>query len=62
MKVIAGLSLVSVVVGNALSKRNCNGNNCNRQVTGTRAGLLPVSEHTADCSSFQVHTVIPEPV
>jgi hypothetical protein len=42
-------------------QRNCDGNNCAREVTGTRAGLLPVSSRQADCSSFQLTTVIPRP-
>ncbi|KAL9943727.1 hypothetical protein D7B24_000189 [Verticillium nonalfalfae] len=53
MKAAAILSLVSLALGAALEERACAGNNCNRQVTGTRAGLLPLESRRADCSEFQ---------
>jgi hypothetical protein len=40
----------------------CGGDNCARQVTGTRAGLLDIESRKADCTSFQQITVVPEPV
>ncbi len=40
---------------------HCGGDNCARQVTGTRAGLLDIESRKADCTSFQQITVVPEP-
>ncbi|KAK4120012.1 hypothetical protein N657DRAFT_636894 [Parathielavia appendiculata] len=57
---VALLSLVSLVAGAALDARgDCHGNNCNRAVTGTRPGLLPLSERSSSCSSFLLTTVTP---
>ncbi|EEY19849.1 predicted protein [Verticillium alfalfae VaMs.102] len=53
MKAATILSLVSLALGAALEERACAGNNCNRQVTGTRAGLLPLESRRPDCSEFQ---------
>lgn len=40
----------------------CNADNCARAVTGTRSGKMPdVSSRMADCSSFMLATVTPEP-
>ncbi|KAL2755324.1 hypothetical protein ACRALDRAFT_1064517 [Sodiomyces alcalophilus JCM 7366] len=61
MKAAIILSLASLALGSVLEKRACAGNNCNRQVTGTRPGLLPITERQADCSSFMRTTVTPEP-
>lgn len=55
------LSLASLALGSVLEQRACAGNNCNRQVTGTREGLLPITSRQADCSSFQLTTVTPSP-
>ncbi|GKT87686.1 hypothetical protein Ct61P_05536 [Colletotrichum tofieldiae] len=61
MKAAVILSLVSFALGSVLEKRECSGNNCNRQVTGTREGLLPITSRKADCSSFLQATVTPSP-
>ncbi|KAM0330899.1 hypothetical protein ACHAQA_003855 [Verticillium albo-atrum] len=61
MKAAVILSLASLAFGSVFEKRACAGNNCNRQVTGTRAGLLPLTERQADCSSFQLTVVTPSP-
>lgn len=47
---------------NIFDKRNCNGNNCNRAITGTRAGLAASTLRQADCTSFLLTTVTPSPV
>ncbi|RCI17031.1 hypothetical protein L249_3096 [Ophiocordyceps polyrhachis-furcata BCC 54312] len=49
-------SAASVVVGD----NHCGGDNCARQVTGTRGGLIPVESRRADCRSFMRATVVPE--
>jgi len=61
MKFAVALSFVSVALAGVLEPRACAGNNCNRAVTGTRAGLLPFSVRSADCSSFLLTTVTPAP-
>ncbi|KAK2011855.1 hypothetical protein LZ32DRAFT_322671 [Colletotrichum eremochloae] len=61
MKVAVILSLISLALGSVVEKRACAGNNCNRQVTGTREGLLPITSRQADCSSFLKATVTPSP-
>lgn len=61
MKAAMILSLASLALGSVLEQRACAGNNCNRQVTGTREGLLPITSRQADCSSFQLTTVTPSP-
>ena len=63
MKFAVALSFVSLAFGNVLlDKRACAGNNCNRAVTGTRAGLLPLSSRSADCASYLMTTVTPAAV
>ena len=62
MKAAVILTFVASAMASVLQERACAGNNCKRQVTGTRAGLLPVSERQADCSSFQLATVTPDAV
>ncbi|KAL1900914.1 hypothetical protein Sste5346_001975 [Sporothrix stenoceras] len=47
---------------NIFDKRNCNGNNCNRAITGTREGLAASTLREADCTSFLLTTVTPLPV
>ncbi|GAB1312897.1 hypothetical protein MFIFM68171_03107 [Madurella fahalii] len=59
MKVAVALSFVSLAVAAVLEPRHCAGNNCNRAVTGTRPGLLPLTERSAHCSSFLLTTVTP---
>ncbi|KAK4115434.1 hypothetical protein N656DRAFT_775313 [Canariomyces notabilis] len=60
MKLVAALSFVSLAVAAVLEVREgCHGNNCNRAVTGTRDGLLPLTERSASCSSFLLTTVTP---
>lgn len=61
MKAAVILSLVSLAFGSVIEKRECAGNNCNRQVTGTREGLTPLTSRQADCSSFMQATVTPSP-
>jgi hypothetical protein len=60
MKVAAVLSFAAAVMAGALDKRACAADNCARQVTGTREGLLPIESRKADCTSFQKTTVTPE--
>lgn len=63
MKVFAILSFAAVAMAGALEMRaGCNGNNCNRAVTGTGGHLLPSETRKADCSSFQATTVTPDAV
>lgn len=57
MKAAVILSLVAT----ALAAGHCGGDNCARQVTGTRGGLLDITSRKADCTSFQQVTVVPEP-
>ena len=61
MKVAVVLSFAAAAMANAFDKRACNADNCARQVTGTRPGLTPIESRKADCSSFQLTTVHPEP-
>jgi len=61
MKAAMILPLAGLALGSVIEQRNCAGNNCNRQVTGTRAGLLPLAYRSADCSSFMAITVTPTP-
>lgn len=60
MKAAVILSFVAAAVAGIVEKRECSGNNCNRQVTGTRAGLLAITSRQADCTSFQQTTVTPD--
>ncbi|PHH71399.1 hypothetical protein CDD80_5303 [Ophiocordyceps camponoti-rufipedis] len=48
------LALCSTALTSALHGRDshCGGDNCARQVTGTRSGLVPIETRRADCSSF----------
>lgn len=62
MKAAVLLTFVASAMAGLLQERACAGNNCKRQVTGTRAGLLPLTERMADCSSFQATTVVPDAV
>ncbi|KAK4242140.1 hypothetical protein C8A03DRAFT_29725 [Achaetomium macrosporum] len=59
MKLTATLSFVFLAVAAVLEHRHWAGNNCNRAVTGTRQGLLPLASRSADCSSFLLTTVTP---
>ncbi|SPQ27243.1 d0e56a9e-8f06-4ed1-80ce-09b9716eff26 [Thermothielavioides terrestris] len=59
MKLAAALSLVSLAAAAVMEPRHCAGNNCNRAVTGTRPGLLPLASRSLDCSSFLRTTVTP---
>jgi len=64
MKVAAILSFAAAVMASAVNleeRARCGGDNCARQVTGTRPGLTPIESRKADCTSFQTTTVIPEP-
>ncbi|KAK4186100.1 hypothetical protein QBC35DRAFT_283569 [Podospora australis] len=44
-----------------IARGDCHGNNCNRAVTGSRPGLLPVASRSVDCRSFLLTTVTPAP-
>jgi hypothetical protein len=59
MKFAATLSFVSLAAAAALERRHCAGDNCNRAVTGTRDGLLPLTVRSAHCSSFLLTRVTP---
>jgi hypothetical protein len=62
MKAAVVLTFVASAMASVLQERACAGNNCKRAVTGTRAGLLPIESRQADCSSFQLATVVPDAV
>lgn len=62
MKAAVILSLVAAAMAGVLEVRNCAGDNCARQVTGTRDGLSPIESRKADCTSFQTSTVTPDAV
>jgi hypothetical protein len=57
MKAYMILAMASLGLGSVIEQRDCAGNNCNRQVTGTRAGLPALTSRSADCSSFMRVTV-----
>lgn len=59
---VAAILLPFVAASALLDPRNghCGGDNCARQVTGTRDGLSPASSRRTDCSSFMKTTVIPD--
>ncbi|KAG6009466.1 hypothetical protein E4U21_002381 [Claviceps maximensis] len=56
------LSLVVTGAAAALEARkgHCGGDNCARQVTGTRKGLIPLSSRKEDCSNFMRTTIVPD--
>ncbi|KAG5944206.1 hypothetical protein E4U59_007507 [Claviceps monticola] len=62
MKVSVFLSFATAAVAGILDARkgHCGGDNCARQVTGTRKGLEPLSSRKEDCSSFMRTVVAPE--
>ncbi|POR32475.1 Uncharacterized protein TPAR_07308 [Tolypocladium paradoxum] len=61
MKAAVILSFVAAALAGAVEVRqNCGGDNCARQVTGTRDGLTAIESRKADCSSFMKTTVIPD--
>ncbi|TQV94284.1 hypothetical protein V2A60_002680 [Cordyceps javanica] len=53
-------AILSSLVAAAAAAGRCGGDNCARQVTGTRDGLLAVTSRQADCSSFLLTTVVPD--
>jgi hypothetical protein len=56
------LALFLAAVVNANGQHDCHADNCARAVTGTRPGKKPdVTSRIADCSSFMLTTVTPEP-
>lgn len=59
MKTAVILSLAGFGFASVIEQRACPGNNCNRQVTGTRAGLPALASRSADCASFQAVVVTP---
>ncbi|QPH19678.1 hypothetical protein C2857_004970 [Epichloe festucae Fl1] len=62
MKAAVILSLVAAAAAGAVDARDgrCGGDNCARQVTGTRHGLTPLSSRQADCSIFMKTTIVPD--
>merc|ERR1712000_72511 len=61
MKAAVVLSFVAAAMAGLVERQGrCGGDNCARQVTGTRAGLTPIESRKADCSSFMTATVIPD--
>ncbi|OAA41404.1 hypothetical protein NOR_05482 [Metarhizium rileyi] len=62
MKVAAILYFVAAPVAGAIEARNghCGGDNCARQVTGTRDGLIAITSRKNDCSNFMKTTVVPD--
>ncbi|KAF4633501.1 hypothetical protein G7Y89_g4621 [Cudoniella acicularis] len=58
--VLAGLSqLATANPGNSLFPRGCNGNNSQRALTGTQAGISRVTSRTQDCNSYFATTITP---
>ncbi|OAA78551.1 hypothetical protein LEL_05374 [Akanthomyces lecanii RCEF 1005] len=53
-------AVLSALVAAAAAAGRCGGDNCARQVTGTRDGLLAVTSRQADCSSFMQTTIVPD--
>lgn len=64
MKASVFLSLTATAVGTSMESlpRLCGGDNCARQVTGTRDGLKTLESRKADCTSFMRTTIVPDPV
>lgn len=62
MKIAVVLSFVAAAVAKAIEARkgHCGGDNCAREVTGTRDGLVPLSSRQADCSNFLKTTIVPD--
>ncbi|KLU90832.1 hypothetical protein MAPG_09358 [Magnaporthiopsis poae ATCC 64411] len=61
MQVLAlGLAALPGVLANVVTTA-CNADNCARDVTGTRAGKLPIETRKADCSNFMTSTVYATP-
>lgn len=62
MKAAVVLSFVAAAVAGAIEARDghCGGDNCARQVTGTRDGLSPISSRKNDCSNFMKTTIVPD--
>lgn len=62
MKAAVVLSFVAAAVAGAIEPRegHCGGDNCARQVTGTRDGLTAITSRKNDCSNFMKTTVVPE--
>lgn len=65
MKAAVILSLVAAAVAVAVDGRDgrdgrCGGDNCARQVTGTRHGLTPLSSRQADCFNFMKTIIVPD--
>ncbi|KAG5980689.1 hypothetical protein E4U55_003771 [Claviceps digitariae] len=58
--VILSFAAASVVGALEARKKHCGGDNCARQVTGTRKGLTPLSSRKADCSNFMRTTIVPD--
>ncbi|KAM3447799.1 hypothetical protein MY3296_008369 [Beauveria thailandica] len=54
------LAVVSSLVAVAAAASRCGGDNCARQVTGTRDGLSAVTARQKDCSSFMLTTIVPD--
>ncbi|CAK7203265.1 hypothetical protein SEUCBS139899_005996 [Sporothrix eucalyptigena] len=59
---LAAASGFSANSDNVFDKRNCDGNNCNREITGTRVGLPASSLRQSDCTSFLFTVVTPSPL
>ncbi|KYK56232.1 hypothetical protein DCS_08201 [Drechmeria coniospora] len=64
MKAATILCFAATALAGAIEARNghCGGDNCARQVTGTRDGLTPIESRKADCTSFMRSTVLPDAV
>jgi serine protease inhibitor len=60
MKAAVILSFAAAALAAGFEKRACHADNCARQVTGTRPGLLPITSRQSDCSSFMTAVVIPD--
>ncbi|OAA69816.1 hypothetical protein ISF_03086 [Cordyceps fumosorosea ARSEF 2679] len=53
-------AVISSLVAAVAAAGHCGGDNCARQVTGTRDGLLAVTSRQVDCSSFMKTTIVPD--
>ncbi|KHN95510.1 uncharacterized protein MAM_06567 [Metarhizium album ARSEF 1941] len=62
MKIALALSLIAAAVAGSIEARHghCSGDNCARQVTGTRDGLTAITSRKNDCSNFMKTTLVPE--
>jgi hypothetical protein len=61
MKASPILVLIGLAMGSAIEQRDCSGNSCNLQISGTDSGLPALTSRSADCASFLRVVVTPKP-